>query len=138
MIGMGSKVMLNDKGRHKVSKEDEGKVFEVRSNPFEICGTKCVLLKGKRGDYAIDALIEVEKEKEEAGKWIPCSERLPDKNGEYLVTYRDDIVENYVIVRNFYNGKFEPMPWSEKHIGRKVLAWQPLPEPYQPKGEGEK
>lgn len=67
----------------------------------------------------------------------PSSERLPNKNGEYLVTYRDDIVENYVIVRNFYNGKFEPMPYSEKHTGRKALAWQPLPEPYKPEGEGE-
>lgn len=60
MIGMGSKVMLNDKGRHKVPKEDEGKVFEVRSNPFEMFGTQCVLLKGKMGGYAISELIEVE------------------------------------------------------------------------------
>ena len=57
----------NDKGRHKVSKEDESRIYEVRSNPFEIFGTKCVLLKGKQGGYAVDALIEVEEEKEIGG-----------------------------------------------------------------------
>ena len=66
------------------------------------------------------------------GGWIPCSERLPEKNGTYLVTYRDDLVGIYVIERKYYNGKFEPMPYSEKHTGRKALAWQPFPEPYKP------
>ncbi len=61
MIGMGSKVMLNDKGRHKVPKEDEGKVFEVRSKPFEMFGTMCVLLKEKVGCYPIRDLTEVEE-----------------------------------------------------------------------------
>lgn len=68
------------------------------------------------------------------GGWIPCSERLPEKDGKYLVTYCDDLVDNYVIERNFYNGSFEPMSYSEKHTGRKAIAWQPLPEPYM---EGE-
>lgn len=68
MIGMGSKVMMNDRSKYKILKEDEGKIFEVRSNQFEICGTKCVLLKGKQGGYAVDALIEIEEEKEIVGK----------------------------------------------------------------------
>ena len=70
-------------------------------------------------------------EEQNNGGWIPCSERLPEKSGKYLVTYRDELVDNYVIERNFYNGKFEPMPYSEKHTGRKALAWQPLPQPYK-------
>lgn len=65
MIGMGSKVRLNDKGRHKVSKEDEGKIFEVRSKPFEMFGTMCVLLKEKVGCYPIRDLTEVEEISEE-------------------------------------------------------------------------
>ena len=66
------------------------------------------------------------------GGWILCSDRLPENNGKYLVTYADDIVDNYVIVRNFYNGRFEPMPYSEENLGRKAIAWMPLPEPYKP------
>lgn len=59
MITIGSKVMMN--GKYKVSEADKGKVFEVRSNPYDICGTKCVLLKEKVGGYAIDGLTEIEK-----------------------------------------------------------------------------
>lgn len=79
-----------------------------------------------------DRLKEIEELKRAAGlRWIPCSERLPGKDGKYLVTYCDDLIKNYVIERNFYNGKFEPMPYFEEYTGRKALAWQPLPEPYR-------
>lgn len=76
-------------------------------------------------------IIEAIEEQPKISQWIPCSERLPEKDGKYLVTYCDDLVENYVIERNFYNGQFEPMPYSEKNLGRKALAWQLLPEPYK-------
>lgn len=135
MIGMGSKVKLNDKGRHKVSKEDEGKVFEVRSEPFEICGTMCVLLKGKRGGYAIDALTEVEEKQEIIREWIPCSERLPDNISTVIVQVKEIEKPTFGWYENMENR------WilSEKDFVDleeiSVIAWQPLPEPYQPKGE---
>lgn len=136
MIKMGSKVMISDKGRHKIPKEDEGKIFEVRSNSFEICGTTCVLLKGKRGGYAVSELIEVEEEKERAGKWIPCSERLPKNDGFYLATIDGEIAgeeKPFTGLAEFENGQ-----WIDDEEDYKcILAWQPLPEPYQPKGEGE-
>lgn len=59
--------------------------------------------------------------------WIPCSERLPDKEGEYLVTLRR---WNCVTFANFKDIKNNP------HFDTNyVTAWQPLPAPYQPKGE---
>lgn len=137
MIGMGSKVMLNDKGRYAVLKEDEGKIFEVRSNQFEICGAKCVLLKGKQGGYAVDALIEVEEEKERTGKWIPCSERLPENISTVIVQVKEiahptfgwyeDMDKKWILTeRAFVDlSKFS------------VIAWQPMPESYKPGGEGE-
>ena len=84
MIKIGSKVKLNNKGRLKASTEDEDRIFEVRSNPFEMSGTMCVLLKGEVGGYAVDELTEVdrevlitaklteaEEEKKKAGNQIP-------------------------------------------------------------------
>jgi len=53
-------------------------------------------------------------------KWIPCSERLPEKDGEYLTTTEDGLcdVESYGDGEWFYDD---------------VVAWAPLPEPW--KGE---
>ena len=57
--------------------------------------------------------------------WIPCSERLPEKEGKYLVTlYKWNIVS----FADFKNLKYNP------HFNAPVIAWQPLPEPYK---EGE-
>ena len=51
-------------------------------------------------------------------QWIPCSERLPEKDGYYLTTtcYRQ-VYADY---------------WNEDHFDRTeaVIAWMPLPEPY--------
>ena len=60
-------------------------------------------------------------------KWIPCSERLPEEVGTYLVTvnFHGHI---YVCMDNFL-----PSGWEE--IGWTRLAWAKVPEPY--KGETE-
>lgn len=56
--------------------------------------------------------------------WIPCSERLPENNGWYLVTNELGVVQQ--------------QDWCALHWGKlrddAVLAWQPLPQPYV-KGE---
>ena len=36
-------------------------IFTVRSEPFDICGTECVLLENYRGGYAMDGLTVVEE-----------------------------------------------------------------------------
>ena len=80
-----------------------------------------------------DAIDIVEKVAEEyKGCWIPCSERLPEKNGMYLCTQNNyDLVTNKNIIRvstelvEFYNGKWR----RAKNLV--VTHWQPLPEPYK-------
>ena len=54
-------------------------------------------------------------------KWVPCSERLPDQNGKYLVVGRQKAINIL---------KFDGGRWYGKWG---VVAWMPLPEPY--KGE---
>ena len=86
----------------------------------------------------VDDLIEIVKQEAEKynNGWIPCSERLPEKNGMYLCTQNSyDLVTNKNIIRvstelvEFYNGKWR----RSKNLV--VTHWQPLPEPYQQKGE---
>lgn len=61
------------------------------------------------------------------GGWIPCSERLPEKRGFYLVSTTDCIT-----IMEFING------WISQNIGLcngYVKAWMPLPQAYKAEGE---
>ena len=81
-------------------------------------------------------------------QWIPCSERLPEEYGEFLVTMTEkakakdlgfDIDETY-IRKMRYNSNGWQLPrhipsWINEAVKDEVLAWMPLPEPYQEEGE---
>ena len=92
-------------------------------------------------EYVGDALDKAIKiVKQAAGQynngWVPCSERLPEDKQTCLVTARIyftpdhvDEIDNYIGVGiDTYSKQFG---W----LGTEPIAWQPLPAPYQPKGE---
>ncbi len=55
--------------------------------------------------------------------WIPCSERLPEKCGRYLVCN-----DGVAWIADFFNST-----WFGKRCRYSdVIAWMPLPEAYQP------
>ncbi len=54
MLKIGDKVTMNNK--YYVSEKNKGKVWTVRSEPWDCCGTLVVLLEGKSGGYAVDGL----------------------------------------------------------------------------------
>ena len=78
------------------------------------------------------------------GGWIPCSERLPENERVVLLTIQstlsDDLYVTEAIVGRivnedsllngvrFYTERYGDI--NEQH-GFKVIAWQPLPEPYK-------
>lgn len=63
-------------------------------------------------------------------QWIPCSERLPEESGEYLVTCLHHSGELWIEVDRFdKNGGNSPYQWWR--FDEKVIAWMPLPEPYK-------
>ena len=75
---------------------------------------------------AIDIIIAVPSVQPEQ-QWIPCSERLPDKEGTYLVT--DDaggVI--YIHDDGFFYCDDEKPTWL---LSQNAKAWMPLPEPYR-------
>ena len=64
--------------------------------------------------------------------WIPCSERMPEDE-QVVITckYKSISILRYSTKTNHWyelNGNW----WWSANM---VTAWQPLPQPYQPKGE---
>ena len=65
--------------------------------------------------------------------WIPCSERLPSEGQTVLVQDFEDYYE--VCNCETKNGIKGFSSWEWWSSANNYLAWQPLPAPYQPKGE---
>lgn len=100
----------------------------------------------------VDVLNAIE-EQPRAGEWIPVEEKLPDKDGEYLVYYVEDEErcafsdkEGCEVIRfdadlkafGFWVDIFDYQisAYSDRNFDEfyGVVAWMPLPEPYV-KGE---
>ena len=95
---------------------------------YKICGkdnynptTNITKLDYEAFKLAIESLEQMESisnKSEILTGWIPVSERLPEKNGKYLVTVRNGNV--YAGVYDAFSGRFQCA----------ATAWMPLPEPY--------
>lgn len=44
------------------AEENPDKIWTVRSEPWNVCGTMCVLLEGKSGGFAVECLEKIESE----------------------------------------------------------------------------
>ena len=76
-------------------------------------------------------------------EWIPCTERLPEKSGRYLVTRGSNVcgsLWNKVGILNYSDlmGLKKEKIWWSGNVGKSdfekfddVIAWMPLPEPYK-------
>lgn len=78
-------------------------------------------------------IAETVKEIEENNNgWIPCSERLPEEYGEYLVCNKYGVYGLGFPHKDKYGNIYVE---TESEYITEVIAWQPLPEPYKAKGE---
>ncbi len=66
-------------------------------------------------------------------RWIPCSERLPDKEDVYLCcrTAQDIWILRYMMPYYFREGAFIQFDGDYPVEFSDVIAWMPLPEPYK-------
>lgn len=62
------------------------------------------------------------------GEWIPCSERLPKEEGDYLVTL-DFSWGKELEIGEFFEGEWIN---PNSHV---TVAWMPLPESYKAESE---
>ena len=87
-------------------------------NPDEVCGRTCGTL-----DF-FDAQPTVTAEPK---RWIPCSERLPEQTGRYLVWLDSEIVDiaEFCTYADFVPKELANNYWNK---ASKVLYWMPLPE----------
>ena len=66
------------------------------------------------------------------GAWIPCSERLPNKEGLYLITSETGAVTT---AHWYMPSEWKPNGFWGRVGKKKTVAWMPLPEPYREDGE---
>ena len=99
--------------------------------------------------FSMKECMEIVQEvaEEYKGGWIPCSERLPEESGYYLVTYHDWSDGNFLpkyddtyVRRLHYQISEHFVGWNypknvddraENDCHKEVIAWQPLPEPFK-------
>ena len=89
------------------------------------------------GVKIVDFIENIDGEKENG--WIPVTERLPEEDGTYLVTFKNGIkvcmvgygscartVLGYPIGHGWYS-----LEEAQYYAEDSIIAWRPLPEPYK-------
>ena len=96
----------------------------IKDNSFAL-GDDYMEINGYGAIDDIRALPSADRPK---GEWIPCSERLPERGEDVLIT---DEYGDVSIASIEYS---TPHPWQSvygTHIEYMVYAWMPLPEPWK-------
>ena len=78
-------------------------------------------------------MINAIKSLPSAQQWIPCSERLPERLGEYLITALSNPSKNPISSVGYYHERIKEFGTFDRGGNWEkwdVIAWMPLPEPY--------
>lgn len=113
---------------------DEKKLIaEIREKIYpEKFGERCNSLD------VIYAILQLIDEQTKVDEWIPCSEKLPEKYGDYLIAWYHKEKHIKALQNEHYYEICEYSPeegWLSNFPqcpeGYEVVAWQPLPEPWE-------
>lgn len=73
-------------------------------------------------------------EKQMIDGWIPVSERLPEEDGEYLVSIEGNITHKIIVdIAHWFECEKSNNGFYKVN---EVFAWMPLPQPYKAESEG--
>ena len=89
----------------------------------------------------IQAIREMPSVTPQEPRWIPVSERLPDTDNEVLCWYEYYHWSEEKILPEYGIGQYIDNKWyGEVGVGRdvRVIAWMPLPKPYEPQERSDK
>ena len=94
-------------------------------NDIEFCEEEEKLIIGFLKDTAESFM----RENQSAQQWIPCSERLPEESGRYLISALDGVGRRTTVAP--YQPRYKAWTMTGRMAYWKVIAWMPLPEPYR-------
>lgn len=77
----------------------------------------------KEGRMTEEQYQKIDRNLKGQPQWIPCSERLPEKDGKYLVTMKGWESKKLMVTTSIFAN-------STKEFYPNCIAWTPLPEPY--------
>lgn len=106
---------------------------------FALCDTGETLEENKwRDNPYIDVIVDVlgdlpSVQTQDSGGWIPCSVRMPEEEGCYLVTASSKYgieIEMRLLSKNGW------LLFGHEEEHTKILAWQPLLKPWKPQESG--
>ena len=105
---------------------------------------------------ALDLVIKALEQEQKTGRWIPCSERLPEERDWCLAVFEEVdtgfigipyiaeyLMGNHTIATTedgwiIHNCTDIENEYAEYYKKLRCVAWQPLPEPYKAESEVEK
>lgn len=117
--------------------EDDEEVYQIHPKKSEYVNAveNCLHLWKPIG-HELNELVEMKTE--EKLRWIPATERLPEDDGVYLVTFSDGTrrTVGYGTCRMTVFGRPIGHGWYDLYAGSYyadgcIIAWMPLPEPYK-------
>lgn len=87
-------------------------------------------------DACTDILEKINKmqtiESERKIEWIPCSERLPEEDGEYIVTLDNGCVDTSGCSKNGFSiDAYAFANGINDIVQLHVIAWRPFPDPME-------
>jgi hypothetical protein len=74
----------------------------------------------------LNRVIKALEQEPKTGHWIPVSERLPEINDDVLIS-----LEWGIDIGRYSDGEWHS-EWINHYDDGNVLAWMPLPKPYDP------
>jgi hypothetical protein len=130
--------MIDEK---KLIEEIQGrqKYYESKAAEYDEAGERYEYLMDVCNGKATEltATLSIINEQPKVGDWIPSSERLPEEPETCIVTiYSRDAHAGRGIYGTYAEGfvYFDGENWLDldgQKLPYKVLAWQPLPEPWE-------
>ncbi|MDE7436774.1 MAG: DUF551 domain-containing protein [Lachnospiraceae bacterium] len=116
------------------------KNYDITKAPSELYGAICKLKDYEGTGLAPEQILEIDKlyrdrlkeiedlkQRLAAGfEWIPCSERLPEDSYSVLICGEPGYIDS-----GWYKDGHWWTGFSFADIKKDIVAWRPLPEPYQ-------